>query len=79
MHGSEIDIVHENIARSYCTREHSQIVLYTRTQPDHIVHENTARSYCTWEQGQIISYMGFNGGKGKVKVNEAVQRVCVVK
>ena len=28
MCGSKIDIIHEPVARSYCTSEHSKIVLY---------------------------------------------------
>ena len=38
MCGSEIDIVQETTASSYCTREIGQIVLYKKDQPDCIVH-----------------------------------------
>ena len=48
MCGSEIDIVHLNVARSYCTREQDQIVSYMGTRPDHIVHGDKTRSYRTW-------------------------------
>ena len=56
MRGSEIDIVHQNVARLYRTPERGQIVSYTRTWPDCIIHQNVARLYRTPECGQIVSY-----------------------
>ena len=38
MCGSEIDIVHERTARSYCTKKDCQIVSYEEEPPDRIVH-----------------------------------------
>ena len=38
MCGSEIDIVHSNVARSYRTQEQDQILSYMGTRPDRIIH-----------------------------------------
>ena len=54
-----------------------RLISYRRELPDCIIQVIESDSYCTGYRVRFVLYMGF-GVRGKEKVNEAVQRICVI-